>query len=405
MPANLQGLWNRSNNPPWRSDYHSDINADMNYWLAGPTNLSELQKPFLDYVSSQIPIATENTQKKFKADGWAVQYENGIHGGGSYRWNHAGASWFAQQFWTYYAFTQDKKFLKTQALPAFRGVCQFWEDFLIESPNGQLIAPKGWSAEHGPTEDGVTYDQEFAWDAMTNYIDACEILGVEKEYASKIKKLRARLMPLKIGKWGQLQEWLMVDRDQQNEPHRHLSHLVGLYPGRQISPATPKLFDAAKKSLQARGEGGAGWALPWKAALWARCYDGDHAYKILTNKLNPVLKTPGKIKYGLDGTSPNLLTIVWSVFQIDGTFGYTGAVAEMLLQSHESNRINLLPALPKAWKNGSVKGLKARGGHTVDMTWKNGKLVSAIITKGTSNLPPIYLNGKRLNKDYRVTFK
>ncbi len=405
MPANLQGLWNQSNNPPWRSDYHSDINADMNYWLSEPTNLSDLHKPFLDYVTSQQSVATRNTKKAFKTDGWAIQYENGIHGGGSYRWNNGGASWFAQQFWTHYSFTLDKTFLKNQALPVFRGVCEFWEDYLIEGPDGMLVSTKGWSPEHGPIENGVTYDQQFAWDAMTNYIDACEILGVEKDYAATIKKLRSRLLPLKIGKWGQLQEWLLVDRDKEKEDHRHLSHLVGLYPGRQISPTTPKLYAAAKKSLVARGDGGASWALPWKAALWARFYDGNHAYLILTNKLQPVLNTPGKIRSGLNGTTPNLLSVVTGVFQIDGCFGYTNAVVEMLLHSHEINKIHLLPALPDTWENGSIKGFKARGGHSIDMTWENGKLTQAIITKGPGKLPAIYIQSQAAKSDSRIRFQ
>lgn len=393
LPANLQGIWNKSNTPPWRCDYHSDINVDMNYWLAETTNLSELHRPFCDYVKAYIPVATANTKKQYKTDGWAIEYENGIHGGGSYRWNHSGASWFAQQFWTHYTYTQDKEFLKNDALPTFRGVCEFWEDYLIEK-DGFLISPKGWSAEHGPTEDGVTYDQQYAWDAFTNYIDTCKILGVEKEYAAKITALRAKLMPLKIGKWGQLQEWLLVDRDKEQEGHRHLSHLVGLYPGRQINSTTPELYAAAKKSLIARGDGGAGWALPWKAALWARYNDGDHAHRLLTNKLNPILKTPGKIQSGIDGTTQNLLTIVWGVFQIDGCFGYTGAVAEMLIQSHEPGTLHLLPALPSKWHTGSAKGLKARGGHTIDITWENGILTNAVITKGSGSVPTILVQGK-----------
>lgn len=404
LPANLQGLWNRSNNPPWRCDYHSDINADMNYWLSETTNLSELHRPFFDYVISQLPVATANTKKKYGTDGWAIQYENGIHGGGSYRWNNGGASWFAQQFWTHYAYTLDEKFLREKALPVFRGVCEFWEDYLIEK-DGQLISPQGWSPEHGPTEDGVTYDQQFAWDAFTNYIETCQILGVEAEYAAKIQQLREKLMPLKIGKWGQLQEWLLVDRDREQESHRHLSHLVGLYPGRQINFTTPEYFAAAKKSLIARGDGGAGWALPWKAAMWARFGDGDHARQLLINKLNPIFETPGKIQSGIDGTSPNLLTIVWGVFQIDGCFGYTAAIAEMLVQSHEPGQLNLLPALPDAWKNGSATGIKARGGHSIDLAWENGKLSSATIQKGSGKLPPILIQGAKSDRDPRVTIR
>jgi len=406
LPANLQGLWNDKNSPPWRSDYHSDINADMNYWLAETTNLSELHRPFFDYVTAYIPQAKINTKKQYKTDGWAIEYENGIHGGGSYRWNHSGASWFAQQFWTHYAYTLDKKFLKEQALPVFRGVCEFWEDYLIEK-DGFLISAQGWSAEHGPTEDGVTYDQQFAWDAFTNYIDACEILGVEKEYVAKVKALKAKLMPLKIGNWGQLQEWLLVDRDKKQEGHRHLSHLVGLYPGRQINSTTPKLFAAAKKSLIARGDGGAGWALPWKAALWSHYGEGNKSRQLLITKLKPILKTPGRIVGGIDGTTQNLFTMVWGVFQIDGCFGYTGAVAEMLVQSQVPGTLHLLPALPDAWKTGSIKGFKARGGHTIDLAWKDEKLTKASIKKGPGPLPKkILALGKEISaNDSRITIK
>jgi alpha-L-fucosidase 2 len=406
LPANLQGLWNNNNNPPWRSDYHSDINVDMNYWPSEVTNLAELRQPFLNHVRAMIPAWEKRTRKHFKVDGWTIWFETGIHGGGTWKWNPAGNAWFARQFWTHYDFTRDMDFLRNQALPVFRGVCKFWEDRLIEGPDGKLISPDGYSPEHGPaSEDGTAYDQQLVWDAFTNYLQACELLGVEQDYAATVSRLRDRLAPLKIGKWGQLQEWLLVDRDKQKEPHRHLSHLVGLYPGRQINPSTPTIYAAAEKSLIARGDGGAGWALPWKAALWARYNDGNHARKLLVNKLHPILKTPGRVQSGIDGTSPNLLTVVWGAFQIDGCFGYTGAMAEMLVQSHEPGKLHLLPALPDVWKDGSFTGLRARGGHLIDVTWKGGELIRATITKGSVNLPPIYIQGKESNGDPRITIR
>lgn len=407
LPANLQGLWNRSNTPAWRCDYHSDINVDMNYWPSEVTNLSELRRPFIDWLVARIPVLEQNTKKHYgpTTRGWTSQMENGVHGGGSYAWDHSAGAWFAQQFRSHYDFTLDKTFLRDTALPVFRGAAEFWESVLIVR-DGVAITPAGWSPEHGPREEGISYDLEFAWDALTNYIDTCALLGVEKDHAAKATKLRDSLLPLKIGKRGQLQEWTTQDRDRPKEDHRHLSHLVGVYPGRQIDSTTPALFAAAKQSLIERGEGGAGFSFIWKAALWARYRDGERARNQLNGKLTPVLSAPGHIRSGSDGTAPNLGGIVWSTFQMENAFGYPAAVAEMLIQSNEPGKLDLLPALPAAWKTGSFTGMKARGGHTVDAVWKDGELVAATVVKGPGELPKLFVKGVALAPgDKRVVLK
>ena len=378
LPANLQGLWNNSSNPPWASDYHTNINVQMNYWAAETTNLSESHEALLEYVRQVAVPSRVATQAAFGANvrGWTARTSQSIFGGNAWEWNMIASAWYALHFYEHWAFTQDKAYLRDVAYPMLKEVCEFWQDRLKTLPDGTLVSPDGWSPEHGPREDGVMYDQQIIWDLFQNYVECADALGVDAQFRATVAGMQAKLAPNKIGRWGQLQEW-QTDRDDPADIHRHTSHLFAVYPGRQITRADADFAAAALVSLKARcgekagvpftaatvsGDSRQSWTWPWRAALFARLGDGERAATMLR----------GQLTYN---TRDNLWAVASGVFQMDGVFGFPAAVAEMLLQSHDG-AIHLIPAIPAAWANGSFSGLRARGGYEVSARWQDGAVVS-----------------------------
>lgn len=405
LPANLQGMWHNNVDGPWRVDYHNNINLQMNYWPALSTNLTECTEPLTDFIRLLEKPGERTAKAYWGARGWAAGISANIFGftapleGADMSWNYnpMAASWLATHLWDYYDYTRNEDFLRHTAYPLMKGCALFCEDFLWDKPGSNILtAAPSTSPEHGPIDEGTTFTHAVIREILLDCIDAANVLHTDADEVKRWEGILKKLAPYKIGRYGQLMEWSR-DIDDPNDQHRHVNHLFGLHPGHTISPlTTPTLANAARVVLEHRGDGATGWSMGWKLNQWARLHDGNHSYILFGNLLK-------------NGTADNL----WDIhppFQIDGNFGGTAGVTEMLLQSH-AGCLDLLPSLPDAWAKGSIKGLRARGNFGVDLAWDGGKLTQARITANVGGMCHIRYGELKLSlhtekgKTYNVSVK
>jgi alpha-L-fucosidase 2 len=394
LPANLQGVWNHHATPPWNSDYHVNINLQMNYWPAEVANLSETALPLFGFVDHLVPPGRLAARSFFGADGWTLFLNTNIWGyvgpidWPTAFWQPEASAWLAQHYYEHYLFSLDRKFLESRAWPVMKGAAEFWLDTLVADPrDGKLVVSPSYSPEHGPFTAGAGMSQQIVADLFTNTAEAARLVG-DRAFAARMEEALAKLdRGLRVGSWGQLQEW-KADLDDPRSDHRHVSHLFALHPGRAIDPVKdPQLAAAARKTLDARGDASTGWSRAWKVNFWARLRDGDRAHRLLEGLIR-------------DSTLPNL----WDThppFQIDGNFGATAGIIEMLLQS-QHGEVHVLPALPRAWPSGSVSGIRARGNVTVAIEWDGCGARQVVVDAGSDG--PLTVRSALFERPYEVRF-
>ena len=392
LPANLQGIWHNNIDGPWRIDYHNNINVQMNYWPACPTNLAECEWPLIDFIRTQVKPGEHTAQAYFGARGWTTSISSNIFGfttplrdkDMSWNFSPVAGPWLATHVWDYYDYTRDLDFLKNIGYDLIKGGAEFATDYLWKKPDGTYTAAPSTSPEHGPIDEGATFSHAVIREILTDAIEASKVLQIDEQERKEWETVLEKLKPYQIGRYGQLMEWSQ-DIDDPRDEHRHVNHLFGLHPGHTISPVTtPELARASRVVLEHRGDGATGWSMGWKLNQWARLHDGNRSYKLYGNLLK-------------NGTNANL----WDShppFQIDGNFGGTAGVTEMLLQSH-MGFIHLLPALPDVWHEGKLTGVCARGNFVIDLYWKDNNLTRAVIHSRSGGPCSVHYKGQRLTFD------